>query len=246
MAAASGCLPVSVGVLRCRLRVVGSSCICAREILLARKVALTRSRSDRARASILLVREHDGFGSFGRLNTTMLSENDVKSELSYAWLHAVSAHAGFACSVTHRHLDGAGVDAQVDVRRRLHPESRFTCFSLHFQLKATSQKIAIVGGNCSYSLEVPHYEKLRDTTIYIPRFMVLFELPEAAEEWLNVGPDQLIARKCARWVSLRGAPATENQSSIAVYLPQANVLTPDTLREIATRISLGEDIVYGE
>jgi hypothetical protein len=180
------------------------------------------------------------------LNTTMLSENDVKSELSYAYLHAVSAHAGFGCSATNRHLDGAGVDAQVDVKRRLHPQSRFTSFSLHFQLKATSQNLAIVRGNCSYSLEVPHYDKLRDPAAYIPRFMVLFELPEASEEWLNVCPDQLIARKCGRWVSLRGAPSTENQSSIAVYVPQANVLTPDTLREIATRVSLGEDIAYGE
>lgn len=176
----------------------------------------------------------------------MLSENDIKSELSYAYLHAVSAHAGFACSSTGRHLDGAGVDAQVDVKRRLHPHSLLTCFSLHFQLKATSQKIAVVQGCCSYSLAVPHYDKLRDTSISTPRFMVLFELPEAAEQWLNVGSEQLIARKCGRWVSVRGAPSVENTSSIAVKIPLINVLTPDSLREIATRVSLGEDLVYGE
>lgn len=176
----------------------------------------------------------------------MLSENDIKAELSYAYLHAVAAHAGFACGVTNRHLDGAGVDAQVDIKRRLHPKARLTSFSLHFQLKATSQKIALLEGNCSYSLEVPHYNKLRDTAVGTPLFMVLFELPEAVEEWLNVGPEQLIARKCGRWVSIRGAPSTENLSSIAVYVPQNNVLTPDSLREIATRLSLGEDIMYGE
>jgi len=176
----------------------------------------------------------------------MLSENDIKSELSYAYLHAVSAQAGFACSSTGRHLDGAGVDAQVDIKRRLHPHSVLTCFSLHFQLKATSQNIAVVQGCCSYSLEVPHYDKLRETSVGTPLFMVLFELPEAAEQWLNVGPDQLVARKCGRWVSLRGAPPTENIASIAVKVPLTNVLTPDSLREIATRVSLGEDIVYGE
>jgi hypothetical protein len=31
-----------------------------------------------------------------------------------------------------------------------------------------------------------------------------------------------------------------------VKIPLTNVLTPDSLREIATRVSLGEDIVYGE
>lgn len=76
--------------------------------------------------------------------------------------------------------------------------------------------------------------------------MVLFELPEAAEQWLNVGAEQLIARKCCRWVSLRGAPSVENISSIAVKVPLTNLLTPNSLRDIATRVSLGEDIVYGE
>jgi hypothetical protein len=137
------------------------------------------------------------------LNFTMLSENDIKAELSYAYLHAVSAQAGFGCSAAPRHLDNAGVDAQVDIRKRLHPDSQITSFSLHFQLKATSQNIAVVEGSCSYSLEVPHYDKLRDAGAYIPRFLVLFELPEAPEEWLNVCPEQLVARKCGRWVSLR-------------------------------------------
>ena len=176
----------------------------------------------------------------------MLSENDIKAELSYAYLHAVAAHAGFACSQTFRHLDNAGVDAQVDIKRRLHTESVFTAFSLHFQLKATSQELAIAQGHCSYDLQVPHYDKLRTTEIVTPRFMVLFELPESAEQWLNVTADQLVARKCARWLSLRGAPATENTASIAVHVPMNNVLTPDSLRGIATRVSLGEVFAHGE
>jgi Domain of unknown function (DUF4365) len=179
----------------------------------------------------------DGSGCLDRLLLDMLSENDIKAELSYAYLHAVSAHAGFACSVTQRHLDNAGVDAQVDVKERLHPQARFTCFHLHFQLKATSQELAIVEGQCSYDLQVPHYDKLRDPDIFIPRFLVLFELPQAAEEWLNVTPNQFVARKCARWVCLRGAPATENVASIAVHLPLSNLLTPGSLREIATRVA---------
>jgi hypothetical protein len=170
----------------------------------------------------------------------MLSENDIKAELSYAYLHAVAAHAGFACCQTFRHLDGAGVDAQVDVKRRLHAESLFVGFSLHFQLKATSREPRVVRRHCAHHLEIPQYDKVRTTEAMTPRFMVLFELPERVEEWLNVSADQLVARRCARWVSLRGAPATENSATIAVHVPIDNVLTPESLLEIATRVSLGE------
>jgi hypothetical protein len=176
----------------------------------------------------------------------MLSENDIKAELSYAYLHAVCAHAGFGCSVAYRHLDNAGVDAQVDIRERLHPKARFTTFHLHFQLKATSGPLPVAAGRCSYPLEVPHYDKLRDPKIVVPRFLAIFHLPPATEDWLNVGPEQLVARRCARWVSLRDAPATENDKSINVHVPVSNLLTPESLRQIAAHASLGKDFVYGE
>jgi hypothetical protein len=47
-------------------------------------------------------------------------------------------------------------------------------------------------------------------------------------------------------VCLRGAPATDNVATIAVHVPMTNVLTPESLRQIATRVSLGEDLAYGE
>ena len=42
-----------------------------------------------------------------------LSANNVESELSYAYLHAVASAAGAACSVTTRHEDNSGVDAKI-------------------------------------------------------------------------------------------------------------------------------------
>ena len=38
-----------------------------------------------------------------------LSENDIKSELSYASLHAIAARAGCECQVSQRHSDNRGI-----------------------------------------------------------------------------------------------------------------------------------------
>ncbi|GEM_PF-7028040 len=43
----------------------------------------------------------------------MLTQQNIEAELSYAYLHAVASHGGFACEYAHRHLDDAGVDAVI-------------------------------------------------------------------------------------------------------------------------------------
>ena len=44
---------------------------------------------------------------------TPLSSQNIESELSYAYLHAVASHAGASCSVGSRHEDNTGVDARL-------------------------------------------------------------------------------------------------------------------------------------
>jgi hypothetical protein len=175
----------------------------------------------------------------------MLNENNRKAELSYAYLHAVAAGAGFACSCTHRHLDGCGVDARIDIREQLRPESQLTEFTLDFQLKATSTKLAAVNDRLSFSIDVGLYDNLRTTTIAIPRFIVLLHMPEDPDEWLCVTGDGLIAKRCARWICLSGAPGVETATT-TIRFPLANILTPDALRNIAANVSIGEVPSYDE
>lgn len=172
----------------------------------------------------------------------MLNDNNKKAELSYAYLHAVAASAGFGCGYTTRHLDGCGVDAQVDISEKLDPNAILTDFSLPFQLKATSTELALVEGKFSFPLDVGQYDKLRKTTVSIPKLVVLMALPEDAEEWLTVSENELIARRCARWTTLKGAPETRNTNTTAVRFDADRILTPKALREIARRIAIGEDI----
>ena len=172
----------------------------------------------------------------------MLNENNRKAELSYAYLHAVAAAAGFACRDTHRHLDGCGVDAQVDISERLDPQAALTDFSLHFQLKATSGTLPVVDGKLSLPLDIDQYDRLRCSTVSIPKFIVLMTLPEEDESWLSVSASELVARHCARWTCICGAPHSPNTTSVTVRFDVNRVLTPQALREIARRVAIGKDI----
>jgi len=174
----------------------------------------------------------------------VLSVNDQKAELSYAYLHAVAAKAAFSCECATRHTDNGGVDAHVRIRRLLDPAAQLTDFSLDIQLKATSQELHREAGLISFSLTIDHYNKLRKTAISVPRYLVLFTLPEADEDWLTVNAESLVCRRCAHWVSLRGAPDVD-QATVTVYVPEANVLTPESLIERARLASVGQVELYG-
>lgn len=175
----------------------------------------------------------------------MLSKATMESELSYAHLHAVAAKAGFACEVRSRHLDGAGVDATItEDGRFLSPDSLLSYVSADIQLKATYTDLPETKGRISFSLTIDQYDKLRCSTVCSPRLLVLLRLPKEQKEWLTVDADALIARRCAYWVSLRGASDITGQAHRTVYVPSANVLTPEALTCLMSRFSRQEVIAY--
>ncbi len=96
----------------------------------------------------------------------------------------------------------------------------------------------------SYSLELPHYNKLRITTVGASRVLVVLRLPKNPEEWLQISEESLIAQRCAYWVSLYNAPEVADQKSRTIYIPTANILSPDGLIQLMTRFSRQEVIPY--
>ena len=176
-----------------------------------------------------------------------LSENNIKAELSYAYLHAVASRAGFACEMAGRHSDNAGVDATLRVlEERLAPASVYTQFTFDVQLKATSQQPALEGGRYSFRLDdVKRYDKLRRRAGPFPTVLAVLFLPEDANTWLEQSEDALIARRCVYWTSLWNAPATENTRGQTIYLPQSNILSVEGLRDVARRLSCEEELIYG-
>ncbi len=104
----------------------------------------------------------------GGLSTrpSMLTDQNIEAELSYAYLHAVATRGGFSCSYTHRHLDDVGVDAQVhEDGRLLASDSIHTSFALHVQLKDTRVSPVEQDGRFSFSLPVRQYNGLRETRL---------------------------------------------------------------------------------
>jgi hypothetical protein len=170
-----------------------------------------------------------------------LSDNDIKSELSYAYLHAVAARTGFSCEHVGRHRDATGVDAVLGVRERLRPDSLLTDFTIDVQLKATSEPHELRDGCYSFTLKVDQYDRLRLTAIGSPRLLMVLFLPEEPDQWLIHTEAELLTRRCSYWVNLYGAPESPNRSKQTVYLPAGNRLSVEQLRTIAGQLSLGRE-----
>lgn len=175
----------------------------------------------------------------------MLSDQNIEAELSYAYLHAVATRGGFACSYTHRHLDDVGVDAQIhEDGRLLATDSIHSSFTLHVQLKATRVTPPEQNGRFSFNLKIGQYNRLRETRLAAPRILVVLYLPPDPSEWLHHSEESLIAKRCAYWVSLRGAPGSRNDVTQTVYIPRNQVLSVDALTAIMTHCSRDEEMLY--
>ncbi len=176
---------------------------------------------------------------------SLLPPNETESELSYAYLHAVAAAAGMSCEVSPRHADNMGIDATVRASEKFADDSLLTDFALSVQLKATIKEMTLTNEKISYFVDgVARYDRLRKKTIAPPMILVVLFLPRDPKEWLKWSEVELAMRKCAWWVSLRGAAGTENESGKTVYLPRNQFFNSNGLRDIMTRLSQEEDLNY--
>jgi hypothetical protein len=175
----------------------------------------------------------------------LLSTNDIEAELSYAYLHAVAAKAKMSCECTGRHTDNAGVDARIHAVEKFAADSVLTDFPVYVQLKATSQEPAQQKGKLSYFMkDIGRYDRLRNSGANPPRILVVLFLPCDAVDWITQTEDQLAMKKCAYWVSLRGAAESENRTGVTVYLPTRQIFSPNELLDLMTRISRQEELFY--
>ena len=161
----------------------------------------------------------------------MTSQN-IESELSYAYLHAVCSKAGLSCKQGDRHDDGAGVDSEIIYRGELeHPYFREV--HLNIQLKSTTAQPAEIDGCFSYFFQgVKRYYKLRTNDSSIYKILVVLFLPDNPDEWLTCSADELVMKKAAYWVNLYGAPPVDTTSGTTIYIPKTNILTPQSLIEL--------------
>jgi hypothetical protein len=172
-----------------------------------------------------------------------LGDNDIKSELSYAYLHAIAARAGCECRVSGRHSDNQGVDADVICYGTFGPGC-LTRVTLLVQLKATSQTLTEQEGRLVYDMDVGQYNKLRTTTSDSPYLLLVMQLPAQPEEWIKWSPRALTMKKCVHWVSLFGAEPSTNTTKQRVFLPKKNHFSVVALKSLLLRAAKEEEIFY--
>lgn len=176
---------------------------------------------------------------------TPLTDQNVESELSYAYLHAVAAHAQAGCEITGRHEDNAGVDARL-IGWGPFPNGGYRHeIDIKVQLKATVKTPTVVGNCFSYSFAgIKRYDNLRTEAVSTPRILVVLFLPAKKDEWLTHTNDALSLHRCAYWVSLRGAPPSENQTAQTVYIPKDQRFDASGLVNLMSMISRNEIPTY--
>jgi hypothetical protein len=176
-----------------------------------------------------------------------LSGNEIESELSYAYLHAVASMAGVSCKHVTRHEDNNGIDAQLTAWGPFPNGGYLNEIDLKIQLKAKKGIPIEKDGHLSYFLQdedSKRYNDLRADTVSIHRILVVLFLPDIKGDWLGITEEELILKNSAFWVSLRGAGPSSNKTGQTVYLPKTQIFHPENLMSIFARLSRNEVLNY--
>jgi Domain of unknown function (DUF4365) len=146
-----------------------------------------------------------------------------------AYLLAVAGVAG--CATSLRRPDDDSIDWTLSCRLPRRPK-------LDIQMKTTTTTDGD-GDTIQYPLKVKNYNDLIITDILAPRILILVLLPPHIDEWLAVSPTELILRRCSYWTSLRGRPTSDNEYTVTVPIPRANIFTVDALCRMMAQINEG-------
>jgi len=144
-----------------------------------------------------------------------------------AFLLAVAGVAG--CAVALRRPDDDSIDWTLSCRLPRRPK-------IDVQMKTWT------GDDCSsdpirYPLKRKNYDDLILADALTPRILVLVTIPKDIGEWMAWSVEQLILRRCSYWVSLAGLPQSDNDTTVTVSVPRANVLTVPALKDMMQRVN---------
>ena len=157
------------------------------------------------------------------MTDAVLTDNDRKAELSFAYLAALAAKAGYTCQRGPQ-PDMASIDATVHAGDRL---------STHFdvQLKATSAPDGRKADGLHFSLKKKNYDDLSASGRSVPIFLVVLELPPSEDEWVECSVEQLTLRRCGWWASLAGSDPIETDSK-TITIPMEQRLSDDGVKSL--------------
>ena len=156
------------------------------------------------------------------MTDSLLTTADQEEALSFVYIRAVAARAGYTTSAPSPDRDG--VDLQVQAGGPMRP-------TLDLQLKATVNLDRRDDGHVRLPLKRRNYDLLR-MAAQTPRLLVVLDLPKDEDRWLTVTADELVLRHRAYWLNLRGREETSNKVSITVTIPEGNLFNVESLRRL--------------
>jgi hypothetical protein len=167
----------------------------------------------------------------------MLPRNQRQEALSRAYVRAIAARAGVICVDSTQDF---GIDMflrAVTIRNGGYFD---TGPQLDLQLKST-MRAEVRDGQVIHDLEVRAYNVLREPIVGLtPRILVLLVLPEDESQWTTQTVDELVLRRCAYWLSLRGAEPTTAHTTIRITLPRTQVFSAEAIEALMSRLKQGE------
>jgi hypothetical protein len=167
-----------------------------------------------------------------------MTDEHRMEQLSRAYVQAVAAMAHCTCA---RPEQDYGVDLTIRLVEEVGGMIRPVGRNLDLQLKSTINA-TLTASEVVYDLDLRAYNILRKSTRRAPIFLVLLVLPPDQNNWLAHTEDRLEVRRCAYWLSLRGAVAVPNTRSVRVRIPRQNQFTPDALARIMEAAANEEDV----
>lgn len=153
----------------------------------------------------------------------ILTDNDRKAELSFAYLAALAAYAGFTCQRGPQ-PDVASVDATIRSG-----DAGGTQFDV--QLKATSAPDQGVDG-LRFRLSKKNYNGLVADRM-TPLVLIVLELPPVDVDWLECTFEHTVMRRCGWWASLSGHDPTEGETK-TIVIPEEQRIGASGLAPLMT------------
>jgi hypothetical protein len=147
-----------------------------------------------------------------------------------AFLLAVAAVAG--CTVAKPEVDDDSIDWTLSCK--LTPRRPKLDVQMKSTIHAEGDKTHI-----RYPLKRKNYDDLILREVAAPRILVLAVVPAGIAEWISLSTEQLVLLRAAYSVSLAGEPESDNETSVTVSVPRANLFTVEALRGMMTRINEG-------
>ncbi len=150
------------------------------------------------------------------MEEAILTDNDRKAELSFAYVAALAAHAGCTCQRGPQ-PDVASVDATIR-------SGDATGAQFDVQLKATSAPRRRTNG-LHFRLSRKNYNDLVADRMTLLLLIVL-ELPSADADWLECTVEYLTMRRCGWWASLSGRAPTDAETTTIVMPNEQRIGLP--------------------